>query len=126
MAFNTPNVWFLDSVTPLGISGVFNGITRDMRYDKSAPVLTVGKSFESPYSVFNLICRADQSSATNGVAIQWSIDGTTWYNVETDTLTVGTFAHSHIQTPVSYPYMRVSFTNGGVAQGEFKMTSSIQ
>jgi hypothetical protein len=125
MAFNTPNTGFIDSVTPLGISGVYVGATRDMRFDKSATI-TVGKSFETPYSVLNLICRADQSSATNGVAIQGSYDGTTFYTVETDTLTVGTFAHSHIQTPVSYPFMRVQYTNGGVAQGEFKMTSSVQ
>lgn len=115
---------YVDTVTPLAISGTYVGVARDMRYDKSATV-TVSKPFDTPYQYFNLVCRADQSSATNGVAIQWSMDGTTWYTVETDTLNVGTLAHSHIQTPITYPFMRVSYTNNGTtAQTSFIMTSS--
>lgn len=124
MSYKQPTTVWIDTVTPLGAGLSYTGVARDMRLNKNKSV-AVWESFDSEYNYFNLISRTDQNSATNWVAIQWSLDGTTWYTVETDTIVVATLAHSHIQAPVTYPFMRVSFTNGWTLQGNLQITSSV-
>lgn len=91
------------SATPLGISGVFTGTGVDVTAYASATV-----------TVF-----ADQASAANGLSIQQSINGTNWDI--TDTYTVSASSSKNIAVPIFGQYLRVVYTNGGVAQGALRL-----
>lgn len=63
---------YLETVTPLGISGVFLGASRDARFNPipNTLVATPGVVWQTLYSTFNISLIADQASVANGVVIQ--------------------------------------------------------
>ena len=91
------------STTTLGISGVFTGLAEDIK----------------DYSVITLSVFADQASATDGLSIQQSSNGTNWDIVKT--FTVSASQGKLISVQAAARYFRVVYTNGGVAQGAFRM-----
>lgn len=91
------------STTTLGISGVFTGLAEDIK----------------DYSVIALSVFADQNSATDGLSIQQSSNGTNWDIVKTFTITASQGKLISVQAAARY--FRIVYTNGGVAQGAFRM-----
>lgn len=93
------------SAVALGISGVFTGTAVDVTGYSS---VTVG--------VF-----ADQASATDGLSIQQSSDGTNWDSVDAYTIPASTGKVFGVVPNLKW--MRIVYTNGGVAQGAFRLQS---
>lgn len=91
------------SATTLGISGVFTGLAEDIK----------------DYSVISLSVFADQASATDGLSIQQSSNGTNWDIVKTFTITASQGKLISVQAGARY--FRIVYTNGGVAQTNFRM-----
>jgi hypothetical protein len=92
------------SATPLGIAGVFTGAATDV----------------TSYSTISIYIATDQDSAVGGLRFEFSSDGTNWDQGDNYTeittrplryLTVGCIAK----------YFRVVYTNGGTAQGYFRL-----
>lgn len=94
------------STTTLGTSGVFTGTSFDA---KDFATLSI--------SVFS-----DQSSATDGLSVQFSQDGTNWDHTHTFTYTAGANGLSY-NLPVEMRYVRIVYTNGVVAQSTFRLQS---
>lgn len=89
--------------TPLGISGVFTGTAEDI----------------TKYAAVTVTVKSDRASATNGLSIQFSTDGTNWDNVDAHTISAAT---AHITTnAVQAKYFRVVYTNGTLAQTYFRL-----
>lgn len=98
--FSTVN----STTTPLGISGVFTGISED-----------ITKFAEVRISIF-----ADQASATDGLSIQQSSDGVNWDTTDVYTIpasTSKTFGVGAVQK-----FFRIVYTNGVVAQTAFRVS----
>lgn len=91
------------SAVALGISGVFTG---------TATTVT-------RYASVTVSVATDQASATNGLSIQQSSNGTNWDT--TDTYTISAGVTRNISVPVFGSSFRVVYTNGGVAQGSFRL-----
>jgi len=84
--------------TLLGISGVFTG-TLELVED---------------YAGLSVFIYTDQDSATNGLSLQFSIDGTNWDHVRTYSIAANTPYAIHLNTKAKY--FRLVLTNGVVAQ----------
>jgi len=65
------------------------------------------------------IIYSDQSSATDGVRIQQSIDGTNWDYESSFTLAGGSGLAFSVELVAAY--VRVSYENGPTAQTEFRL-----
>lgn len=89
--------------TPLGADAVFTGEAEDITHE-SVIIITV-------YS--------DKASATDGLSIQWSTDGTNWDGSDDFTIPAATQKTFSFQ-PVA-KYMRIKYTNGSVEQTEFRL-----
>jgi len=89
--------------TPLGISGTFVGTAFD--------ITKCGIAFISTYS--------DKVSATDGLSIQQSHDGTNWDH--SDDYTVAAAAGKNYSINPFANYMRVLYYNGTDAQTEFRL-----
>lgn len=95
------------STTPLAANASFTG------------------SFELTRATAILVnCLADQNSATDGLAIQWSSDGVTV--LFSQTLTVQSGAVRSLLFSVRGLYFRLRYTNGPVAQGSFFIRALLQ
>jgi hypothetical protein len=96
------------STTPLGANAVFTGVGDDL----------------TNFVTVEVFIFSNQSSAANGVSVQFSTDNTNWDSVSTHTLTGG--------TPLSFQYraiarfFRVVYTNGAIAQGTFRLQSVLK
>lgn len=92
------------STTPLGISGNFTGSAIDLLN----------------YSTLRISLFADQPSATNGLKVQFSSDGTNW-----DITRQATYLDSGIGETIVFNrvsrYARVNYTNTNVAQTVFRI-----
>lgn len=109
---------FNESVTPLGISGVYTGGAR------SACGSVTGSQNTSLYNNFNVQVIADQASATNGLVIQGSQDSAfTTPRVVAQSAVVASTPLT-LSVPVAYPFYRVVLTNGVVAQTAISLVSS--
>lgn len=86
------------TTTPLGIAGVFTGTATDI-LDYSALCILAG------------------SDVAGELMVQYSPDGTTWYDGETYDIEAG--ATKFFTPPIQSAYYRVVYTNGGVAQTSF-------
>lgn len=95
------------STTPLGAGGVFTGAAFE--------VLN--------YAVINVCVNANVDSATNGLSVQFSPDGTNWDHTHSTTYTSG--GKGYIFN-VEYRYARVVFTNGGSAQSTFRLQTILK
>lgn len=107
MAFIPGEVGYLSTVNRttanLGIGGIFTGTFEDTN---GAVALTV--------SVV-----ADQASAASGLAIQFSLDGTTVYHQHL--FSVAANAGQSIPLGIEPSFVRIVYTNGAVAQTSFRL-----
>ncbi len=91
------------STTPLAANGVFTGTSESVLGYQSVLV-----------SVF-----ANQASASNGLSIQQSQDGTNWdYTAQ---YFVSASAPLSVNVPVRAQFMRVVYTNGATLQATFRL-----
>jgi len=95
------------STTPLAGGGVFTGTAMDLLN----------------YAVINVNVYADVDSATNGLTVQFSPDGTNWDHSHSTTYTSG--GKGYIFN-VEFRYARVVFTNGASAQGAFRLQTILK
>jgi hypothetical protein len=93
------------TTTPLGANAAYYGPTRDFLYSR--------------LTTFGVMGYADQPSATNGVYVQLSLDGTNWdYKGATTTLTAaGAVSLAQV---VTARYARAVWVNGATAQTAFR------
>lgn len=94
--------------TPLGIGGVFPG--------SSINITNIGAIFVNVY--------ADQASATNGLKIYQSSNGTNWDHCDEYTVPIGG-AKNYAINPFAN-YLKVEYTNGGIAQGAFRLQTVLK
>lgn len=95
------------SSTTLGANGVFTG--------------TMFDAFN--YSTLSVLVFTDQVSATNGLVIQYSTDGT---NIDdNDQYTIPASNGQQFSFPLAARYYRVVYTNGAVAQGAFRIQAKV-
>ena len=71
------------------------------------------------YAIVAVFVRADQASATDGLEIQWSTNGST--TDDTDTYTIGPNNGRFFTFGPEARYFRIKYTNGSVAQTSFKL-----
>ena len=104
---------FTDSQTALAASGAFTGTSHATGVAQGSPGI---------YSYFGVNVTSDQAGT---LFVEGSIDNTTFY-AENGTagtaLTAG--ATQTVKVPITMPYQRVRFTNGGTAQTKFSLTSA--
>jgi hypothetical protein len=92
----------------LDAAGVFTGTAEDIS-DYAGAIVTI-------YS--------DQASATDGLAVEWSPDGTNWDGSDVFTIPAATQKTFSFQ-PVCQ-YMRVKYTNGGTTQAVFRLQTQLK
>jgi hypothetical protein len=92
----------------LGIAGVFTGTWFG----------TV------PFSSVQVLVLTDQDSASLGLEIQMSTDGTNVHHVHNFTVDANTPNGAHFEVSLSGLYYRIKYTNGGVAQTTFNLSST--
>lgn len=85
----------------LGSGGVFTGTGEDVK----------------DFSTIVIAAYADQASAANGLAIQFSTSNVTWTTQHSFSLSAGERKHFHFDPHTRY--FRIVYTNGAVAQGSF-------
>jgi hypothetical protein len=91
------------TTTPLGIGGVFTGVGDDI----------------SKYAALTVMVFADQGSAVDGLSVEFSSDNENWDEKETyDVVANEAFT---LQPMGEGHYFRIVYTNGGVAQTEFRL-----
>ena len=91
------------STIALGSGGVFTGTAFDI----------------TSYAAINVNVKSDVASATNGVKVEFSPDGTNWDHSHSTTYT-GTAGVGYIFN-AEFRYARVVYTNGGTAQSFFRL-----
>jgi hypothetical protein len=102
------NSYITPTDPPLGIGGVFTGVARaTLRW--STLIMTVAP---------------DQDSAIDGLEFQFSPDGTTWYTSDTYTIRANAFKIFTLQP--ADKFFRLRYTNGGVAQTNFHITTVLK
>lgn len=89
--------------TVLGIGGVFTGTAEDITSYGNVTV-----------SVFS-----DVASATDGLSLQQSTNGTNWDN--TDNYTIPLATGKTFKTDIAAKFFRIVYTNGGTAQTAFRL-----
>lgn len=91
----------------LGISGTFTGVFKDV----------------SNYSNVSVLVFTDQVSATDGLKVEYSTDGT---NVDDDDFyTLPASNGQQFSFPLTAKFYRVRYTNGAVAQTAFRMQAKL-
>jgi hypothetical protein len=95
------------STAPLGIGGVFTGTAVEI----------------TNFSAINVAVKSDVASATDGLSMQFSPDGTNWDH--THNYTVGVNGVSFAQA-CELKYFRIVYTNGAVAQSSFRLTTILK
>ena len=96
------------STTPLLGGGVFTGAAMEI----------------TNYAVINVCVYSDVASATNGVTVQFSPDGTNWDHSHSTTYTTGS-GKGYIFN-AEYRYARVVYTNGATSQGAFRLQTLLK
>lgn len=91
------------SFVTLGSNGVFTGTSTDV----------------STFSSITVSVISDVASASNGLSIQFSMDGTNWDIIKTYDVLANS-SQNHV-TPVQSKYFRVVYTNGVNAQTSFRL-----
>ena len=82
-----------------------------------------GTSFDAKdFATLSLSVQSDQSSAVNGISVQFSQDNINWDHIHTYTFVAGGNGLSY-NLPVEMRYCRVVYTNGAIAQGSFRLQS---
>lgn len=96
------------TTTPLGINGVFTGAWEDTL----------------DFSEVSVSVYTDKSSITDGLDIQWSMDGVTVH--AHDTFTISATSGKQFTFPCNPRYVRVVYTNDGVAQTYFVLQTMLK
>jgi len=96
------------TTTPLGIGGVFTGTAVD----------TID------FVTINIVAYSNVASATDGLSIQFSTDGTNWDLIETHTVSAATI-HTQLFRAKGR-YFRIVYTNGGIAQTTFRLATLLK
>jgi hypothetical protein len=91
------------STTPLGIGGVFTGTAFNI----------------TSYAAINVNVKSDVASATNGVKVEFSTDGTNWDHSHSTNYTAATGVGYIFNA--EFKFARVVYTNGASAQGIFRL-----
>lgn len=91
------------STTPLGANAVFTGAAFEV----------------TKYVCLNVNLKSDVASATNGVTVQFSPDGTNWDHSHSTTYTAASGVGYIFNC--EFKYARVVYTNGAVAQTYFRL-----
>src|SRR5580765_371949 len=91
------------SATPLGSGAVFTGTADDL----------------TDYAAVTVYVFSNIVSATDGLSIQQSSDGTNWDHLDLYTVPASTGKSFHIQAVAKF--VRVVYTNSGSAQGSFRL-----
>jgi len=94
------------STTPLGAGGIFTGTSFDAK----------------DFATLSISIKSDQSSAVNGISVEFSQDGTNWDHVHKYTYVAGVNGLSY-NLPLEMRYCRVVYTNGSNAQSSFRLQS---
>lgn len=97
------------TTTPLDANGVFTGAAFDAK----------------DFATLSISVISDQSSATNGLSVQFSQDGTNWDHIHNYAYIVSANGLSY-NLPVEMRYMRIVYTNGPVAQTSFRLQSVLR
>lgn len=96
------------STTPLTGGGVFTGAAMEI----------------TNYAVINVNVYSDVASATNGLSVQFSPDGTNWDHSHSTTYTTGS-GKGYIFN-AEYRYARVVYTNGATPQSTFRLQTILK
>lgn len=91
------------STTPLGAGGVFTGTAFEV----------------TNYAAINVNVKSDVASATNGVKVEFSTDGTNWDHSHSTTYSAATGVGYIFNA--EFKYARVVYTNGATPQGIFRL-----
>lgn len=94
--------------TPLNANAVFTGAAFDMQ----------------PYATWSVTIFSNVASATNGINIQWSSNGTNWDFSDQQTLLAS--AGNMITFGRKARYVRLVYTNGGTNQTTFRVYAAAQ
>ena len=94
--------------TPLGISGVFTGTAEEV----------------TNFGVIVVTTYSDKASATDGLSVQFSSDGTNWDSNDVYTISALSGKTFSFQCPAKY--FRVVYTNGVIAQTTFRLQTSLK
>jgi len=97
------------STATLGAGGVFTGTSTDV----------------TNYPSLVLYVYSDVNSATGGVSVQFSSDGTHWDETASTTFTTGGTAFTD-PLAVRGHYYRIVYTNGGSIQGVFRLQTVLK
>jgi hypothetical protein len=89
------------TTTPLSANAVFEGVFEDV----------------TDYSAIGVLCISNTSSITDGLELQYSIDGTTKIHSTTWTIKEGFVINEII--PNTIKYVKIKYTNGTSAQSSF-------
>jgi hypothetical protein len=93
------------TVATLGIGATFTGVGTDV----------------SGYTSVTIQLFADQDSAADGMQFQFSTDNVNWDDSNDFNLDITVSQTRRFQFPVTAQYFRLVYTNGGVAQGAFRV-----
>ncbi len=91
------------TITPLGIGATFTGTSEDI----------------TRYAEVRVMVTSDQASATDGLKMEQSTDGVNWDVSDAYTIPANTTKSFGVGCVASF--FRIVYTNGGVAQGAFRM-----
>ncbi|MCC6049691.1 MAG: hypothetical protein LM580_03235 [Thermofilum sp.] len=94
------------TTTPLGAGAAYYGPTRDFLYSR--------------LTTFGVMGYADQASASNGIYIQLSLDGSNW-DYQGATATLSAAGAVSLAQVVTARYARVVWVNGDTAQSAFRL-----
>lgn len=118
---------FIPKIQPRSISSIEGHLSAD---NSSAAILGVGGVFTGTaervlnYGIILVSVFADQASATDGLVIEQSTDGTNWDHSDEYTIAANTGKTFSLQ-PAAIFY-RVVYTNGGVAQTAFRLQTQLK
>lgn len=105
------NIQYPLSVTTIGANGVQTGPTMDF-----------GDTMNI-YQTITAVAYSDQASATNGLQIQVSRDGTNWRVSQQTSVAAATL--TTLVAHLSYRYARIVYTNGAVTQTIFNLDAHV-
>ena len=92
----------------LGADQVFTGVTTEIK----------------DYGIIYVITKSDQASATDGLSVQQSSDGTNWDH--TDEYTINASSGKTFSFQAGAQYFRVVYTNGSTIQGYFRLQTILK
>lgn len=91
------------TTTALGIGATFTGTSEEVK----------------DYAAINVAIWADQDSAADGLSLEWSQDNVNWDEIMN--VTIGANKVESYEFGIRARYFRIVYTNGGIAQGAFRL-----